>query len=450
MEQIATSEQANIVFLKINEIIASIDAFFLSMGGFRAISFILILISLILFLILIILVCIRGIFASRKETSKPSVQDTSFYFSDTDNENDEQKELERELQFELEMALSERQAEEQQEKQKELEQLQQNSEMALQEQKAKEREAENQKMEEKKFQKEKSNKLEFDWQKGKQPQKSVENIQELSLSYQQNKKELSQLIGLAMDMLSRGVDDLKVAQTINYKNQGMSDENDILKTIDAIKSFINLCVNDEFSKLKDYENLPREDQALFNLANGDATLSLALLENLMDTLIDKSQKASSEVKKQKLYHQVSQLACCFGSLAELNDIMLATSAYELAIELEANNVVAWSSLGDVYKKANSTSKSIWAYQNVINYADGEINIAQIANSNKHISEHLYAEGNSLQAAKLYNSAKEYYDQLGINRRLDKQEIEIIQTIENNHHASLPEMVQKLLGRSNES
>ena len=147
---------------------------------------------------------------------------------------------------------------------------------------------------------------------------------------------------------------------------------------------------------------------------------------------------------------MSQIACCFGSLAELNDIMLATSAYELAIELEANNVIAWSSLGDVYKKANSTSKSIWAYQNVINYADEEINIAQIANSNKHMSEHLYAEGNSLQAAKLYNSAKEYYDQLGINRRLDKQEIEIIQTIEDNHHISKPEMIRKLLGHTNES
>lgn len=91
-----------------------------------------------------------------------------------------------------------------------------------------------------------------------------------------------------------------------------------------------------------------------------------------------------------------------------------------------------------------------AYQNVLNFADGEIDIAQIANANKHLSEHLYAEGNSLQAAKLYNSAKQYYDSLGVNRRLDKQEIEIINIIESNQQTSLPEMIQKLLGRSRES
>ena len=93
-------------------------------------------------------------------------------------------------------------------------------------------------------------------------------------------------------------------------------------------------------------------------------------------------------------------------------------------------------------------KAVWAYQNVLNFADGEIDIMQVANANRSLSEHLYAEGNSLQAAKLYNSSKQYYDSLGINRRLDKQEIEIIEIIESNQQTSLPEMIQKLLGSSN--
>lgn len=90
-------------------------------------------------------------------------------------------------------------------------------------------------------------------------------------------------------------------------------------------------------------------------------------------------------------------------------------------------------------------KAVWAYQNVLNFADGEIDVMQVANANRSLSEHLYAEGNSLQAAKLYNSSKQYYDSLGINRRLDKQEIEIIEIIESNQQTSLPEMIQKLLG-----
>ena len=251
-------------------------------------------------------------------------------------------------------------------------------------------------------------------------------------------------------MLGRGVDDLKIAQTLNFKNQGMSDENDILKTIDGVKQFIDLCISGKFAKLEQYSRLPQEDQALYHLANGDPSLALALLENLMDTNIDKANSSASEEKRQRIFAEVSGYACCFGSLAEMNDIMLATSAYELAIELQSTNVTAWGRLGDVYKAANSMPKAVWAYQNVLNFADGEIDIAQIANANKHLSEHLYAEGNSLQAAKLYNSAKQYYDSLGVNRRLDKQEIEIINIIESNQQTSLPEMIQKLLGRSRES
>ena len=81
-----------------------------------------------------------------------------------------------------------------------------------------------------------------------------------------------------------------------------------------------------------------------------------------------------------------------------------------------------------------------------NFADSDIDTAQIANANKNISEHLYAEGNSLQAAKLYNSSKQYYDSLGINRRLDRKEIEIIEIIESNQESSLPDMINKLLSR----
>jgi predicted TPR repeat methyltransferase len=127
-------------------------------------------------------------------------------------------------------------------------------------------------------------------------------------------------------------------------------------------------------------------------------------------------------------------------------MMLATSAYELAIELLSTNVVAWGRIGDVYHKTNALSKAAWAYQNVLGFADEEVNADQIANANRHLSEQLYADGNSLQAATLYNSAKQYYDSLGISRRLDKQEIEIIQIIEENQTASLPETIQKLLAR----
>ena len=63
-----------------------------------------------------------------------------------------------------------------------------------------------------------------------------------------------------------------------------------------------------------------------------------------------------------------------------------------------------------------------------------------------MSQYLYAQGNSLQAAKLYNSSKQYYDSLGINRRLDKQEIEIVEIIESHHQDEIQSTILRILGR----
>lgn len=466
VEQIETQGFINGLLSKVGEILDGLEAYFAEVDGIRILSFVLLVIAIILFLLSFIAIGIHRIMSIIKSGSsdKASKNDEDgteniFNFEDED-------ELEKELQRELEFAANEQQRQE-----LELQQLEEkerlekeNKERLEKKQKEKQEKEQLEKKEREKkkkvqqekelntFKEHKSYKestLELDWKKGVNKDSSndqLDDIESLSLSYKQSSVELNNLMGLAIDMLGRGVDELKIAQTLNFKNQGMSDENEILKAIDALKGFINLSIKGKFVMLENYDELPNEDQALFHLANGDSSLALALLENLMDTSIDKANSSASEEKRQKMYMEISDYACCFGALAEMNDIMLATSSYELAIELQSTNVIAWGRLGDVYKKANSTSKAIWAYQNVLNFADGEIDVAQIANANKNISEQLYAEGNSLQAAKLYNSSKQYYDSLGINRRLDKKEVEIIDIIEHNKDTSLPDMINKLLSR----
>lgn len=466
VEQIETQGFINGLLSKVGEILDGLEAYFAEVDGIRILSFVLLVIAIILFLLSFIAIGIHRVMSIIKSGSsdKASKNDEDgteniFNFEDED-------ELEKELQRELEFAANEQQRQE-----LELQQLEEkerlekeNKERLEKKQKEKQEKEQLEKKEREKkkkvqqekelntFKEHKSYKestLELDWKKGVNKDSSndqLDDIESLSLSYKQSSVELNNLMGLAIDMLGRGVDELKIAQTLNFKNQGMSDENEILKAIDALKGFINLSIKGKFAMLENYDELPNEDQALFHLANGDSSLALALLENLMDTSIDKANSSASEEKRQKMYMEISDYACCFGALAEMNDIMLATSSYELAIELQSTNVIAWGRLGDVYKKANSTSKAIWAYQNVLNFADGEIDVAQIANANKNISEQLYAEGNSLQAAKLYNSSKQYYDSLGINRRLDKKEVEIIDIIEHNKDTSLPDMINKLLSR----
>lgn len=63
------------------------------------------------------------------------------------------------------------------------------------------------------------------------------------LSYHQSTKDLSELLGLIIDMIGRGVDDLKIAQTVMFRNQGKNSEDDILQIIDSIKDFIALCIS---------------------------------------------------------------------------------------------------------------------------------------------------------------------------------------------------------------
>lgn len=456
IEQFVSLDFIAALSMKLDFLTHAIDHYLSGANNLKIVSLILMILALILFLFLIIIIYVRNIIyfvksnnpAKNMDESEPeeSAEEDEAAERFEIEEEERQRELEKELQRELELALAERMAAEQknlEEQRKEQQKIQKAEQKKNKKEKAAEEAV-------KTAERVKGAAIDLDWQKGKIPPTELvagENA-EVSLSYKQSRKELNQLMGLVIDMLGRGVDDLKIAQTLNFKNQGMTDENDILKAIDAVKEFIGLCISGKFAKLPESENLPGEDEALFHLANGDTSLALALLESLMDTNIDKANTGNSEEKRQRIYAEVSKYACCFGALAEMDDIMLATSAYELAIELQSVNVTAWGRLGDVYKAANSMPKAVWAYQNVLNFADGEIDIMQVANANRSLSEHLYAEGNSLQAAKLYNSSKQYYDSLGINRRLDKQEIEIIEIIESNQQTSLPEMIQKLLGSSN--
>ena len=440
IEQLAGFDFIAVLSMKFEAFAQIFDAFLTGGSDLKIFSIGLILLAIFLFLVLVAIVFVRTIilfFKSNNPAKKLKKENDDLFDV---FEDDEQQELEKELQRELEMALSEKQLREQ----KELEKQRIEQELLLKEKNEKSEDALNKKKEEQQKKTDLKDSVALDWQKNSPQVKDV-NLEGISLSYEQNKIELNQLMGLAIDMLGRGVDDLKIAQTLNFKSKGLADENSILKAIDALKYFIDLSLGGKFVKLDMYDQLPKEDQALYHLANGDPSLALALLENLMDTNIDKANAAKSDEKRQALYDKIAEYACCFGALAELNDIMLATSAYELAIELQSGNVTAWGHLGDVYKKAGSVAKANWAYQNVINFADEEINAAEIANARKNISEFLYAEGNSLQAAKLYNSSKQYYDSLGINRRLDKQELDVIEIIETNHKDNLPNMIYSLLG-----
>lgn len=436
------------------------DKYLSGLSNLRMASIILMLLAFVLFLFLIIVLYVKSIIAFLKNDNETSAkkkkrsQDEEFYEKleeeeDYLNERELEKELEKELERDLEQTRLERELNERNEKEI-LARRQQEQEIETLKNEKLESEKEKEKEEREKTVKTTSRnnfRMDLDWKKGKLSE--IENatapISQEKLKYQQSNKALSELLGLIVDMLGRGVDDLKIAQTIMYRNQGQSSEDDIIQTVNAIKEFIELAASGRFIEVRKGKQLPDEATALYHLAEGDTTYALALLEALMDNNIEKTVGMTSGPKRDEVFLETSSQACTFGTLSAISDVHLATGAFELSIELAPKNIDAWSRVGDMYSRVGSHNQAIWAYQNVLNMADEELNQPQLSNANKMLSQYYYEQGNNLLAAKLYNDSKQYYDSLGINRRLDRQEIEIIEIIESRQKEEINETIAKILG-----
>lgn len=431
--------------------------YFSGADNLRIVSIILMLLAFILFLFLIIILYVKSIVSFLK-SDQAAQNGNSILFDDShttenpsivESEQELERELEKELARELEQARAEKQQTDEQEQQAQIQQKKEKQETKSAEDKK--REQAQRVIAEKNAERNKNISVDLDWKKGKINEIDANRVMLdiESLQYQQRHKDLPELLGLIIDMAGRGVDDLKIAQTIMFRNQGQSSEDEILQVIEAIKDFIAMCLNDKFEQVKANAEtpLPQEDEALYHLAKGDPSLALVLIEALMDEEINRGASMTLGAKRDMLFQGVSNYACTFGSLAGLSDIHLATGSFELAIELAPQNVNAWSRVADMYAKAESNNKAVKAYENVLELADAEIYPQQVANAEKMLSQFYYAQGNSLQAAKLYNNSKAYYDSIGINRRLDKKEVEIIEIIESRQNEDLEATIAKILQNS---
>lgn len=127
----------------------------------------------------------------------------------------------------------------------------------------------------------------------------------------------------------------------------------------------------------------------------------------------------------------------------MSDPHLATGSFELAVELSPQNVNAWSRLADMYHLLESHQKAMWAYQQVLEMADEELSPQQIANANKILSQYYYAQGNSLQAAKLIIKASSFMIRSALTAAC-KKEIEIIEIIESRQQNDLETTIARLL------
>ncbi len=291
--------------------------------------------------------------------------------------------------------------------------------------------------------------LDFDWKKSTSKNgKEVKIPAPDAFQYQFKPQKLTTLVALIMNMLERGVDEPKIAQTIMYKNQHLNSEDDIIQTITAVKFFIYLCVNGRFHHLNSHKTLPQEDAALFHLANGDCSLALVLMEELIDHKIAKIKLMCEGREQDKAWCEASNCATIFGSLAAFEHNLLATKAFELAIEMNPRNVTAWGRLGDMYFREDMTEKAVWAFSNVLNIADEGIYTQQIANANKMMASYYGEIGSRDIAATMLKNATLFYDSIGINQPLSEQELKIVDLIEIKQFENIEKIIDSLFVSKN--
>lgn len=286
---------------------------------------------------------------------------------------------------------------------------------------------------------------EFDWRKGRSGELDEMAAGIKPFKYTPAKKSLADLTGLIINMMGRDIDEGKIAQVIKAKCGDLATEEDVIQLVESIKNFIHLAINGKFDTLPDVSDLPTADESLYNLSQGNPSQCLDLMQALMDNCSERCCQFSGNASKRDLaFLEASNYACTFGTLASIQDIKLSTGAFELAVELSPKNVNAWGRAADMYARANSESKAIWAYQQVLNMADEEMYSHQVANANKHLSQFYYDQGDNRKAANLYNSSNDYYSKVGINEDLTSREQDIIEIIEANQEQDMPETINKLL------
>ncbi len=293
-----------------------------------------------------------------------------------------------------------------------------------------------------KYQAKQNQDIRLDWDK------NVDNIQEeldntTSLNYQRPQESMKELIGLIINMLSREVTPQKIAQAVYYRNQGEKNTEEILQTISAVRDFVTLCNTGKFNSLPARSELPSNNEALYNWAQGDNSLCLLLLENLIKQQIDTAETKSG-LPQDLIYAQAASYSCLFGTIAMENNLELAQNSFELALELAPQSINAWSRCGDVYWQQKDYKNAVYAYQNVADNGDKILYAPQIANAHHKLAEYNTDSGNTDTAAKLEKDSQSYYDEIGITKSLSDKENESLNFIAENQQINLESSIIKLL------
>lgn len=249
--------------------------------------------------------------------------------------------------------------------------------------------------------------------------------------------------GIVLDMLSRGVTEFKSSQAMMMKTKGAQTQESILQMVTSLKDFVGLCKNGVFKNILPQDGVD-EKKSLEDIIRGDITSTLELLFLLIEKEVKRAEKLENKKKKDSIFKRLSDTMCIFGNIAALKDFNLARKSFETAIELNPQNIKAWSRTADMYYEASFFDKAEERYKNIIEFADKQTDKQQIANANIMLSKYYYMQENVLEAQKLYNLGHPYYEELGIGTDLNEREKDVLGFIEETLETNIEKTVSKLL------
>ena len=277
----------------------------------------------------------------------------------------------------------------------------------------------------------------------KQNRHILENMAAVPLTEINTEKEKISLPAIILNLLSHNVTESKIIQAIYYYYKAQMSEEEVMQTVETICNFISLCNAGKFNLQPQNPPLPPSNTAIMDLARGDSSTCLFLLQALLNT---KMQQAETQegIVRDLTYAMATNIACIMGNIAYLSDHELARNSYELATELSPKNVLAWSRLGDIYMQEKAIGKAMIAYQNVLDISDHILYARQIANAHKRLAEYYMTIGLDEQARQMQSLSSDFYKSCGINTPLSQGEITVYKMLERDSEKNLPIAVNSLL------
>lgn len=223
---------------------------------------------------------------------------------------------------------------------------------------------------------------------------------------------LRELMSIIVKMLARGVSEHKIAQSISNRLRPQPEFEDILQAIRSVQDFIGLANAGVFADLPMADKLPKPQDALRILCEkGDNSLCLDLLQKLTSQYVDDAMPEKG-ITRQMLLAQASNFACLTGNFAWFDDVELAQTSFNFATEISAENVNAWSRLGDAYMRQGNPTKAMFAYQSVMELAEMFLYEQQLANARHRLAVYYRSEGMNDRAEEYAKAADRYYQICG--------------------------------------